>query len=566
MILDRKFKGELSMLFKSAMALLFISTTALANVSLRNGNFFIGYTDLIYTGGIAPKIERVYNNKSSYDGIFGFGYGSDFETYLSASPDGSMVLHENGGGAQNRFTSPKVSVKEVDVAVENILKAKTKIAGLTGGQADAERKKLRNDARYRNDEWERLYTKGLVQARKVANGSVFTSNKFGYQTLTKTNDGYVRRYDDGKVETFNDNGKLTRVADKNGNFVNISYDKAGHMVNIKDNLNRNIKLAYNRTGKVEKVEGDAGKAAEYKYNENELTYSKDVDGNEYEYKYSSNGRHNLVEIKYDDGKKLQIGYNEIAKGETVAWVKDKDGTLTEYEYGGNAQSILNYYTQVVTKGPDGKVLNKNKYEYWEKTKADGERYTQKMVTNIDGDVTETVYNESAGLPVSIKRNGKQTSFQYDRAGHVIKKETPTEVTELSYDSKASKVSKVVKYPRLAQGKKSAEVAEYQYDAKGNLIAAKNSAGKSVKLVYDLQGRIKALVDQNKQQLLFTYNEASRPVEINDPSIGKIKVRYTDAGEVEKVESTGGRAVASKVTSTFQTLMDLIRPAGVSLTF
>jgi hypothetical protein len=44
-----------------------------SNVSPKNGNFFIGYTDISYPGGLEPKIERVYNSKSWFKGIYGWG-------------------------------------------------------------------------------------------------------------------------------------------------------------------------------------------------------------------------------------------------------------------------------------------------------------------------------------------------------------------------------------------------------------------------------------------------------------------------------------------------------------
>ncbi|MBI3543146.1 MAG: RHS repeat protein [Deltaproteobacteria bacterium] len=541
-----------------------LAANAFANVSLKNGNFFIGYTDLTHSGGIEPKVERVYNSKSSHDGIFGFGWGSDYEVYLKISADGSVVVHENGGGAQNRFTPPTINASEVDKAVDEIMAAKLKGGGMSGELAATEKTRIRNDARYRNDEWERLYDKGLVKARQVTVGATLKSNKFSFQTVTKAADGYVRKFDNGQVQTFDNQGHLTRMADKNGNFMNLAYDKAGHLATIQDSLNRRMTFTFNRFGKVEKVVGENGKVCTYKYSGNELIYSKDADGNVYEYKYSQNGRHNLVEIKYTDGTTMQIGFNPVNQNETVKWVKDRDGSLTEYGYIGDGPGGMNFGTSVATKGPDGKEISKSKYEYWEKAKLDGERYTYKLASDVDGDKTETIYNECCGLPLEITRNGEKTTFEYDAKGHVTKKITPTEVTQLEYDVKSSKVSKVVKAPKT--GKAKPQWAQYAYDDKGNLVQAVNSEGKKVKIVYDHQGRIKALVDQDKRQLQFTYNEASRPVEIADPQVGKIQVQYTNSGDIKKVDSSGGRKIALQVTSAFQNLLDIIRPAGVTLSF
>lgn len=80
------------------------------------------------------------------------------------------------------------------------------------------------------------------------------------------------------------------------------------------------------------------------------------------------------------------------------------------------------------------------------------------------------------------------------------------------------------------------------------------------------GRITELVDQGGQRVTFKYNRNSKPIEITVVGVGTINVRYTASGEIEKVDSDGGRTVALKVTSTFQNLLEIIRPAGVSLSF
>lgn len=544
-----------------------LASGASANVSLRNGNFFIGYSDMVYSGGIEPKIERIYNSKSNHDGIFGYGWGSDYEVYLKVSADGSVVVHENGGGAQNRFNPPQITEKEIQKAIDSIVSSRKKTgAGLTASLEQSERQRLRNDARYRNDEWERLHTQRLVESRTVAVGTVFKSNKYSYQELRRTKEGYERRFDNGQVQTFDDDGRLVRVTDKNRNFIKLAYDKAGHLASLQDNFNRKMTFETNPQGKIEKVTGENGKTAVYKYSGPELVYSKDADGNAYEYRYSTNGRHNLVEVKYSDKTNMQIGYHDMSKCENAKWVKDRDGTLTEYGYSGECNGGLEHATMVSVKGSDGKDVSKSKYEYIEKAKLDGERYTYKLVSEVDGDKTETIYNDCCGLPIEITRNGEKTSFEYDAKGHVTKKMTPTEVTVLKYDSRVNKVSRVEKYSKTEKSKSGASWAEYGYDPAGNLVTAKNSEGKTVKIVYDHNGRIKALVDQDRRTLQFTYNEASRPVVIEDPKVGKIQVQYTNAGDIKKVESSGGRKIALQVTSAFQNLLDIIRPAGVTLSF
>lgn len=75
-----------------------------------------------------------------------------------------------------------------------------------------------------------------------------------------------------------------------------------------------------------------------------------------------------------------------------------------------------------------------------------------------------------------------------------------------------------------------------------------------------------MVDQDRHRLDFKYNDQSKPIEITDPQLGSITVSYTNSGEIKKVDSSAGRKIAVQVTTSFQNLLDIIRPAGVSLSF
>ena len=75
-------------------------------------------------------------------------------------------------------------------------------------------------------------------------------------------------------------------------------------------------------------------------------------------------------------------------------------------------------------------------------------------------------------------------------------------------------------------------------------------------------------DQAKRKLFFKYNENSRPIEIKDPEVGTLNVEYASSGEVKEVKPNKptDRRVATQVASSFQNLLEIIRPAGVSLSF
>lgn len=537
-----------------------------ANVSLRNGNFFIGYTDILYPGGFEPKIERVYNSKTPYKGIFGWGWGTEYEAYLRVSADGSVVIYEYGGGAENRFSPRQFNKKELSEAVEKIVGV-AKAAGILGTAKSLQeyRKKLTKDAVFRNDEWEKFRAQGKLKARTLKNKTQLYSNRFSYQYVTKVKSGYVRTYDNGKLEWFSNQGRLIKVTDRNGNFVQLNYGKNGQLSTLKDNFNRRMSFKFNARGLLAEVTGENGKKSKYRYNgRDELIWSRDVDGNVYRFAYSSDNRHNMTEIKYSDKTNLKISYYPRSKNENVSSVKERDGTWSFYSYWQNKKMPGNFKVSVQVKDKDKKTLiSKSSYEYFMKRKASGEEWTQRMITSLDGQVTDTTYNECCGLPVVISRNGRKTTFDYDRKGRVVRKETPTEVTQLKYHNQLGKVVRVDSFSKRTKRKK---WSSFKYDKKANLVFAKNSDKKGVKLFYDRKGRIKSMLDQSKRRIDFTYDENSKPIVIKDPKLGSIKVSYTSTGEVKQVESSAGRRIAMQVTTAFQNLLEIIRPAGVTLAF
>ena len=101
-------KATLGFCANAALASLSFAATlnAFADVTLKNGNFYVSFTDLSYAGGFEPKIERVYNSKSSFKGLFGWGWGTEYEVYVTVEGDGTATVHEYGSGAENVFSPP----------------------------------------------------------------------------------------------------------------------------------------------------------------------------------------------------------------------------------------------------------------------------------------------------------------------------------------------------------------------------------------------------------------------------------------------------------------------------
>lgn len=535
------------------------SFQAMAGVNLKNGNFYISYTDIVVNGlGKKLEITRTYNSKSTSVGWFGFGWGNYYETKLSTSADGCVVVHEHGAGGTTRFC-PKNPV-DAENAAGKIIAAMRKSNGLSEASVETFKKRLINNAELRH-----AYAKNFGVKTEVAKGTKLYSNQRGIQSIEVVADGYIRKSNDGRIEKFNKSGKLEKVTDKNNYSVEFTYNKE-KLESIRDSHAKQIYFSWNSNGKVKEMWSQGDNKALFKYNGQDLVYSKDVNGNEYEFKYDKN--HNLTKVVYNPKRKkgeeedsMQMSYSP--KTYYVTEIVDRNGESTKYKYGASDKNPDdNYWTEVTKVGFNGKPVT-NKYEYEIKTKPDGSRYTYRIETVINGIKTETVYSECCGLPLKIARGKHVTNFEYNDDGLLVKKSsTKGEFVQIDYDKKLKKISKVV------NGK---DWTKFKYDPKGNLVEARNSKGKAVRLVYNVKGKITTMLDKFKQNgkevtrsLSFKYNTLGKPEVIKMSNVGEITVRYDNYGDIKRVESKAGHKMALQVTQAFQNLLAIVKPAGVNL--
>jgi YD repeat-containing protein len=532
--------------FSLALVTVMVSL-AHAGVNLKNGNFYISYTDIVVPGG-GKKLEitRTYNSKSTTVGWFGFGWGSEFETRLEVSADGSVIVHEHGSGSKTRFT-PKTSIDPVAASTKIVNEMKKKTA-LNEKAASDLVKKLSNNADLRH-----TYARHFGVEASIAPGSVLYSLDRSPQELHISKDGFKRVHNDGRQDLFNQQGKLTKITDKAGYFIGFTY-KDGNLDSIKDSQAKQIFFSWYPGGLVKEVWSAGDKKAAYKYQSTDLVSSKDVGGNTYEFVYDKS--HNLNEIKYSDKTSLKVTYDP--KTFFVTQVLDRNGEDSKYQYGADPQRPDDHYWTIVTKpGFDGKPVA-NRYEYEIKIKPDGSRYTYRILTDINGIKTETIYADNS-LPIKIARGNHVTNFEYNANGLLTKKSsTKGDFVNIEYHPNVGKIKKVVNNDGTT---------EFEYDPRGNLTKAWNNQGKTVLLIYDTKGKISKMVDKEANQnrvLSFKYNALGKPVEIEMEKVGKINVAYDNYGEIKKVDSSAGHKMALQVTQAFQNLLTIVKPAGVNL--
>jgi YD repeat-containing protein len=539
--------------------LMFFSSSLWGGVNLKNGNFYVSYTDIVVPGGGKNlKITRTYNSKSVKHGWFGFGWGSNFETNLTVSADGSVVIREYGSGSVTRFT-PKEEIN-VDDAVSRILKAMEKQGqSVDGSYGENLRKELTE-----NEEKRRKFGEKYRVKVALRQGTELLSVKRGLQKIIKMKKGYVRTFTDGNKEIFDERGKLLKISQKNGYEIRFNY-KNNKLSSIKDSDAKQIFFKWYGNGKVKSISSVGKKKSIYKYDKGNLIEATDIGGNTYKHKYDD--KKNMLLISYSDKSTRAIEYED-----TTGFVKKitgRDGSTTIYEYENNPKNKdLHYWTIVKNEKSDG-VKSTNRYEYELKRRKDGSSYTYRTITSENGLKTETTYNDCCSLPLKVEKSFSFkdevkkdiTSFKYNQEGLLVEKETSDgRFVKLDYHKKFNKITKV----STNNG-----TTKFKYNKQGKLSQALDQKGNGVLIIYDRKGRIGKMVDfkkesKSKRSLTFKFNSIGKPVQISMSNVGKINVSYDNYGNIKRVKSSSGSQIASQITSTFQSLLGIIRPAGVTL--
>lgn len=535
-----------------------MSLSAHAIIDMKNANFSTSWTDLIVPGGgYEMKVLRTYNSRSLFNGLFGFGWCSDFETKLVVSPDNTLKVFECGAGLETTYTTKDYGNKDIENLVQNIVK-KVKA---NGKRSEDYLKNLRQNLMKDSVLRIRMAVEyDLTSA--VKEGAVYYANGKEIENITLMKEYYVRQLADGSFQRFDLKGRLIALYDKNNNFLKFNYD-GSLLKEVTDNNGRRLNFKYNSSKRLASISGPLGITVEYRFEKlDNLVWVNNAWGNVYTYEYDE--LHNMTKATWPDKSTIQLTYER--NKDWVLSYKDRQNCNESYQYETSKEDPKNHYWSIVEKKCGKEIVNNTKFEFFHKVRSDGVLYLARTVTVINGQTNEIVYHEMFGKPVMIKRGPERITFEYFPNGQLRAKANQYSRLAYEYDPKIKKVSSVKTIFTDEKGKKTAErLSEFKYDSKGNLNFAKNTDGQKINLTYDNKGRIATIEDQAKKIVKISYDEKyGKPAVVTRPQLGTIKISYKSNGDIDKAESPDGPQVAIQVASTFNNLLDIIAPATAEI--
>ncbi|MBA2664219.1 MAG: RHS repeat protein [Bradymonadaceae bacterium] len=467
------------------LGLSLVAPAASAGVNIKNGNFYTSYLDMRSSGEPFLSIDRTYNSTSVFVGLFGPGWNTQFETFLQVFPDGRLLIYENGGGSTTGFDPPTLDPEGFDAAVATLLLA-ARAASMPDYLKDPGqyRARLGRDADFRNAQWTKLVNLGELAPRALPIGARLSSSFDHYdQYVLRLAAGYARYSGSGKIEFFDDSGKLVRIAHADGYQIEFNHDASDRLSSVRDSLGRELRFTLNAEGRIIRVENSEGHRATYTYGpDGWLIKSHDAGDNVFHYTYDT--LHNLVAVGYEDGTTREMRYEPYTS--YTHSERTSDGNVQIYHYPpeeklpGDGQR---YSTIIEYRDERGALQKQNESTYYIRVRADGVSSSERIVRLVDGVTSDYTYDDH-GRTMRVVRDGFPTDISYDTRGRVVEKRTPRRVTRLAYNHFG--LSSIL----LEDPANSEEVARttFEYGLEGQLMETIDSQGRSLTVTYHGNGQ------------------------------------------------------------------------------
>lgn len=434
------------------LLIILLSFNAFAGVNLKNGNFYVSYTDIQIkdSNWMSLEMTRTYNSKSVYYGSLGFGWGHLFDTYLVVSPDNSIAIRNHGSGGTYYFESELTNEETIQTTIEHIINAAKDAGRVTTPEDEVKLvNKLKINMAARFSEFEKYRKLGKIDTLDHNTGLTYYSLgcgcigevKPGYSYIVSTDDGYIYYdYKLNRINSFNKLGKLTGIQsiDNPDYSMTITYSSKKNIDKVTSYTGDWLEFKYDTLNRIVEIGSNKDdKTAKYWYDGVKMKLSKDIYSNykKYEYDKAYNMTRIVVNPVRVKGYPEEARYMSYESGTYfISRIVELDSTFTTYEY--LSVSDDEYGTNEKSYSKDSTLLNDYTEWWFIKPNDHGNRWTYKKIYVINGDSLVKEYHEVSKKPLIVINSDGQYDFIYDPTGLLISAENPFgDIMMVSYDDK-----------------------------------------------------------------------------------------------------------------------------------
>ena len=544
----------------SLLVLFLFSLSSLAIIDTRSAGYSRVDKDFQASGaGFELKVEKAYNSRSLYNGLFGYGWCSNFETRLDTLP-GNIIRGVECGGGMEIVYHPEKQGLNIGTQVNSILTELKKRRKMNKKTLQKLERDLRQSQTLRNDFLTALQLKG-----KVTSGLKYYANGRSNEYIISKNNKLHRHLPNGVSEVFDSGGRLSRVYDKFGNYIDFNWSRK--KVTVMDNKGRQLHLILDTsTGKVKEARFGKRLVARYTQDRKEnLRTVEIIKGKKtVKYKYKYDGLHNLLTITFPDKSTEKLTYN--TRKDWVTSFKNRKGCLETYDYWKNPKNP-NHYSSSVEKKCGKKIVSRGKYEFWNKAHPNKKEgfYLHRARSRVNGRLTDVVYHPDFGTPVSFLKNGVRTKREYYKNGFLKMKSNPyREVVYKNYLKKCRKPMLVtVKTKDPSKDGKVVKTENITLTFRANCYLKKVAKSKDewLKVTPDDKGRLIVMEDQSRKIVRLTWNDKlNKPEVITRVGVGSIRLVYK-RGAIVNVVGKSGPTIMAQVSSVFNSFLNTLSPVA-----
>jgi RHS repeat-associated protein len=471
----------------------------------------------------------------------------------------------------------------------------------------------------------------VVRFKQSASGntwSLVTPDLYGYQ-LVSAPDGSYRFLNPGdrQISTFSSSGLLSKIEDRSGNALTITY--APGISDVVDGLGRSLHFTF--TGnKLTKISDQTGRTVLFTYTGDDLTSFTDAAGKTATYSYMSAGpiaglmtsstrpagnkpytqtfnNLGLVTQQTDSfGNATTLTYNAASSATTITdpmgsviqdvhasynkLQKQTDATSQSssytYDDSGRRTSIIDRLgnkTLVTYHDPSGYLASvtdalgaTTTYSYTAQSQGGFTFYNLTKITYADGTAESFTFDNFGNVLTATDRAGLVTTSTYNSRGQVL---TVTNaaggVTTYTYNSDGTLASTkspagdVTNYTydslkRLSQINYPDKTSRaFIYDALDQLLTSTDERGKVTKFAYDANRNLKSSANPLNQSTTRTYDTDDLISTVTDP-VGKVSRFQYDANGSLTSRTNGAGEKSSFAYDALNRLVSATDPSGKSV--
>ena len=554
--LNRQYKGEKFMKKIYFLLNLFFPFLVFGIVDTRSAGYSKTFVD--FNEGLL-KIERTYNSRSLYNGLFGFGWCSNLETQLTELPDNSIKVVECGGGREFLY-HPKGKLPDVQLYVSQILqKIKERKIKMSPRSLKKLKKDLLQSPNLRSHFLEALDIKGQAKA-----GLKYYAQGRGTEYIFMTSKGFVRKLPNGLRDVFNKKGRLIESSNQEGK-IEITWK--ANKIQVMDQRGRRLTFHLDKSGsKINKAFFGKKLVVSFTHKGENLTKIKNHQSGEV-YRHEYDNLHNLTKNVYPNKTTEVLTYNE--KKDWVIGFKDRKNCQETYSYAMNKENS-NHYFSTVEKKCGRRIVHSSKYEFWHKNKPGGGKYLYRASSRVKGRLkTDVIYHPVFGTPVSFFKDGIRTKRDYYANGFLKEKDNKYQNVKYSkYNQKCRKPEMIrIGYRNpFAKSKRKfvrQEQVSFQFDKKCQLLQAKKSNDEWIRVRHDSKGRLVYMEDQSRKKVTLKWHKTlDKPEVITRAGVGSIRLVYNDQGAIQDIKGLqAGPSIITQVASVFNSFLKTLSPVS-----